>query len=117
MSDPTQYLVNLSTAHRILQHEGVIGVGRDFMTGTPCTLHYYVDRFKRNYVMLMFEGVDADFVSNKLNSVAKSAHSASLPNLIRPSFFTTRKINKAAFELTIFYDTQGLGELTLAQII
>jgi len=97
MSDPTQFVVNLSTAHRLLHHEGIMGTGRDFMTNVPCSLHSYSDRFKRSYVMQLFDGVEADFVTKKFNSIAKSAHSTSLPNLIRPAFITSRKTNKSSF--------------------
>ena len=97
MSDPTQFVVNFSTAHRLLHHEGIMGTGRDFMTNAPCNLHFYSDRFKRIYVMQLFDGVEADFVTKKFNSIAKSAHSASLPNLIRPAFMTSRKTNKTCF--------------------
>ena len=64
--------------------------------------------------MQIFDGVETDFVTKKFNSIAKSAHSASLSNLIRPVFMTTRKTNKTCFEFTIFYDTQGIGELSLS---
>jgi hypothetical protein len=29
----------------------------------------------------------------------------------------TRKASKTAYELAVFYDTQGIGELTLAELI
>ena len=64
--------------------------------------------------MQLFDSVDSDFVSSKLNSVVKATHSTFLPNLIRPSILATRKINKNGYELAIFYDNQGIGELTLA---
>ena len=67
--------------------------------------------------MQLFESVDADFISSKLNALAKSTHSASLPNLIRPCLMSTRKASKTAYELAVFYDTQGIGELTLAELI
>lgn len=114
MSDPTQFIVNLSTAHRLLQHEGLIGVGKDFMTNHPCSLHSYSDKFKRTYTMQLFDSVDTDFVSSKLSSLAKSSHSSSFPNLIRPCLLSTRKASKTAYELAVFYDTQGIGELNLA---
>ena len=113
MSDPTQFIVNLSTVHRLLQHEGLIGAGRDFMTNQPYSLHSYSSNFKRTYTMQLFEAVDSTFVSSKLNSLAKSAHSSSLPNLIRPCLLSTNKSSKTSYELAVFYDTQGIGELTL----
>ena len=117
MSDPTQFIVNLSTAHRLLQHEGIIGTGRDFMTGHSCSLHSYIDQFKKIYTMQLFDSVDSNFVSNKLSSLAKSSHSTSLPNLIRPCLLSTRKASKTAYELAIFYDTQGVNSLTLSELI
>lgn len=109
MSDPTQFIVNLWVTHRLMAHEGVFASGRDFVTSLPCSLHTYSDKFKRTYTMQLFDSVDSDFISNKLNSLAKSAHSASLSNLIRPAFLTTRKSNKTNYELAVFYDTQGIG--------
>ena len=47
--------------------------------------------------MQLFETVDADFVSNKLSSIAKSTHSNSLPNLVRPCLLATRKSTKLAY--------------------
>jgi len=87
------------------------------MTGQPCSLHSYCDRFKRTYTMQLFDSVDSDFVSSKLNSLAKSSHSSSLPNLIRPCLLSTLKASKGVYELAVFYDTQGIGELTLAELI
>ena len=84
------------------------------MTNNSCSLHSYSDKFKRTYVMQLFDSVDSDFVSNKLNSIAKYTHSTSLPNLIRPCLLSTRKSSKTSYELTILYDNQGLGDLTLA---
>ena len=97
MSDPTQFIVNLSTVHRLLQPEGIIATGKDFLTNHPCSLHSYTDKFKRTYVMQLFDSVDSDFVSNKLNSMAKCTHSTSLPNLIRPCLFSTRKASKNSY--------------------
>ena len=97
MSDPTQFIVNLSTVHRLMQHEGMIGIGKDFMTGHPCSLHSYCDKFKRTYTMQLFDSVDSDFVSSKLSSVAKCSHSTSLPNLVRPCFLATRKTSKTSY--------------------
>ncbi len=94
MSDPTQFIVNLSTVHRLLIHEGVIAMGRDFLTQKSCSIHSYVDQHKRTYTMQLFDSVDSDFVSNKLSSLAKSSHATSLPNLIRPCILTTRKTAK-----------------------
>ena len=113
MSDPTQFIVNLSTAHRLLQNEGIIATGKDFMSNKACSLHSYSDKFKRTYVMQLFDSVDSDFVSNKLNSLAKCSHSTFLPNLIRPCLLSTRKSSKTSYELAVFYDNQGIGELTL----
>lgn len=109
MSDPTQFIINLAPAHRLLTHEGILALGSDFITQVPSSIHAYSDKFKRTYTMQLFEGVDSDFASSKLNSLAKSSHSASLPNLIKPVFLTTRKTNKTQYELAVFYDTHGIG--------
>lgn len=54
MSDPTQFIVNLWVAHRLLIHEGVFATGRDLITQAPSSLHSYTDKFKRAYTMQLF---------------------------------------------------------------
>jgi hypothetical protein len=117
MSDPTQFIVALPVAHRLLIHEGVLASGRDFFTESPCTLHHYTDTFKRAYVMQLFDALDSDTISCKLSSIAKYSHSAFLPNVVRPLFLATRKTQKTSFELAIFYGMSGIGDLTLEELI
>ena len=59
MSDPSQFVTNLSVAHRLLQHEGIIAKGRDLLTNVPCSIHSYTDKFKRSYTMQMFDTVES----------------------------------------------------------
>lgn len=54
MSDPTQLIVPLNFAHRLMTHEGIVGRGRDLLTGSPCSLHSYIDISKRTYIMQLF---------------------------------------------------------------
>jgi hypothetical protein len=117
MSDPTQFIVNFWAVHRLLIHEGIIATGRDLLSQSPCSLNSYSDKYKRTYTMQMFDSVDSNFISNHINSLSKSCHSTSLPNLIRPVLITTRKTSKTNYELAVFYDTQGIGESTLAELI
>ena len=97
MSDPTQFIVNLSLAHRLMQHQGVIGTGKDLLSGTRCALHSYCNPFDNTYVVQTFDAVDTDFVSCKMNALAQSTHSAFVPNIIRPCLFTTRKSSKSLY--------------------
>lgn len=117
MTDPTQFMIEHSILHRILTHEGLLGKGRDFLTGKPCSLHYYADKYKRNFVMQLFEGVDSDFLSNKLNRMAKAGHSNFVSNIIRPSMFSTRKTSKGFFDFSIFYDVTGIYGMSLESVI
>lgn len=109
MSDPTQFIVNFWVVHRLLSHEGILFTGKDLLSQSLCSLHSYSDKFKRTYTMQLFDSVDSDFVSHQINSLSKSCHSTSLPNLIRPILITTRKSNKTNYELAVLYDTQGMG--------
>ena len=109
MCDPTQFIVPLPIAHRLMTHEGIIAIGRDFFTENQCSLHGYTDIFKRNYVMQLFDGLDPDTLSAKMNAIAKYSHSSFLPNVVRPTFMSTRKSQKIAYELAIFYETTGIG--------
>lgn len=117
MSDPTQFIVPLSVAHRLMTHEGIVAAGRDFFTGIACSLHGYSDASKRTYIMQLFDALDPDALSGKLNALAKFSHSAFLPNVVRPAFMSTRKSQKTFYELAIFYETTGIGELTLEELI
>jgi hypothetical protein len=109
MSDPTQFIVPLAVAHRLMAHEGIVAVGRDYFNGTQCSLHSYVDICKRTYVMQLYDALDPDLLSSRLNALAKYSHSAFLPNVVRPVFMSTRKSQKASYELAIFYETTGIG--------
>lgn len=113
MTDPTQFIVNLAHVHKALTHEGVVGIGSDFLTNTPCSLNSYIDQFKHTYVMQHYDGVDADFISSKLNSMTKSAYTTFMPNTLKICFMSTRKNSKNSCELEIFYETTGLGDLSL----
>ncbi len=97
MSDPTQFIVPLAIAHRLMTHEGMIAVGRDLFSGSPSSLHSYVDYCKRTYVMQLYDNLDPDTLSGKLSSIAKYSHSAFLPNIVRPAFMSTRKSQKTAY--------------------
>jgi len=117
MTNPTQFILNLSTVHRLLQHEGLIGIGKDFITDQASTIHTYSDKFKRSYVMQLYDNIETDFLSSKLNSIAKSAHSTFVSNMLRPLFMCTRKSSNKSYELAIFYDLTGLGYTTLETVI
>lgn len=54
MTDPTQFIVDQQNIHKVLTHEGLLGKGRDFLTGKVCSLHLYNDRFKKIYVMQQY---------------------------------------------------------------
>lgn len=49
--------------------------------------------------------------------MSKFAHSSFISNIIRPAFMSTRKTQKSFYELSIFYDFTGIGELTLDELI
>jgi hypothetical protein len=51
MNDAFQLIVDQQHIHKVLTHEGLLGKGRDFITGQNCSLHLYNDRFKKTYVM------------------------------------------------------------------
>ncbi len=97
MTDPTQFVVDLANVHRVLTHEGLLGTGRDFLTRQPCSISIYSDKFKRNYIMQLFEAVDSDFVSNKITSMSKTVHSNFISNLLRMVFMSTRKTSKGYY--------------------
>lgn len=103
MSDPTQFIVNLHTVHRLMHHQGLLSVGCDRSSGQNYTLHSYTDDYKKNYVMQLFDSLDPDAVSNKLSAMTKYSHSLFVPNVIRPVFVSTRKNSKNTFELSVFY--------------
>ena len=109
MSDPTQFIVNLPTIHRLMHHQGLLSVGRDRSSGQSYTLHSYSDDHKKNYVMQLFDSLDPDTVSNKLSALTKYSHSLFVPNVLRPIFMSTRKNTKNAFELSVFYETTSTG--------
>lgn len=67
MIDQNQFIADLASIHRVLRHEGVIGVGRDILTGLPCSLHSYTDRFGRSYIMQMFDKGDEDTINSKIS--------------------------------------------------
>ena len=117
MTDPTQFMVEQSHLHKILEHQGVLGMGRDYLTQKPCSLHLYTDSFKRSYVMQQYDQVDQEFVSNKLTSITKTSHSHFVSNLTRVCFVSTRKTFKGLFELNIFYDATGVYGYSLEYII
>lgn len=58
MTDPTQFMVEQAHLHKILEHQGILGTGRDFLTGKVCSLHLYGDSNKRTYVMQHYDQVD-----------------------------------------------------------
>lgn len=97
MTDPTQFIVDQAHIHNILSHEGVLGKGRDFLTLKPCSLHLYTDRFKRSYVMQQYEGVDQNFLSEKLTRITKTSHSHFMPNTTKFYCVSTRKSGKNLF--------------------
>ena len=57
-----------------------------------------------------------DKLGNKLSAVAAFSHSCYLPNVVRPAFISTRK-QKNGFDWAVFYDTTGLGDLSLRRLI
>ena len=117
MTDPTQFIVDQTYIHKILTHEGVLGKGRDFMGNKECSLHLYSDKFKRSYVMQLFEGVDQEFVSNKLTRITKSVHSYFMPNSTKVCFVSTRKNTKGLFDISVFYDATSIYGYSLEYII
>ncbi len=58
--------------------------------------------------MQQFNGVDQEFVSNKLTKITKSAHSYFIPNTTKLCFVSTRKNTKGLFDICIFYDASGV---------
>jgi len=97
MSDPTQFMVSLPIVHNLLKHNGIVGIGYDLMTDQKCSIHQYTDKYKRTYTTQLFDSVDSDFVSSKLNSIAKYSHSLFISNVIRPAFMSTRKTQKTEY--------------------
>lgn len=97
MSDPTQFIVPLNVAHRLLTHEGLVATGRDLFTTATCSLHSYSDSYKKTYVMQLYDALDPDTLSSKLNALARFSHSAFLPNVVRPAFMSTRKSQKTSY--------------------
>lgn len=117
MTDPTQFIVDQQNIHRVLSHEGLLGKGRDFLTGRQCSLHLYNDKFKRTYVMQQFEGVDQNFVSEKMTRMTKTVHSQFVSNLTKVCFVSTRKNSKGLFDLCVFYDATGVYGSSLEYMI
>lgn len=117
MTDPTQFIVDQQNIHRVLSHEGLLGKGRDFLTGRQCSLHLYNDKFKRTYVMQQFEGVDQNFVSEKMTRMTKTVHSQFASNLTKVCFVSTRKNSKGLFDLCVFYDATGVYGSSLEYMI
>ena len=67
--------------------------------------------------MQLFESMDSEVISGKLSALARYSHANYLPNVVRPLFLSTRKATKTAFELAVFYETSGIGEMTLEELI
>lgn len=117
MTDPTQFIVEQQNIHKVLTHEGLLGKGRDFITGKTCSLHLYNDKFKKIYVMQQYESVDQSFVSDKMTRVAKAVHSNYVCNLTKVCFVSTRKNSKGLFDLCVYYDASGVYGYSLEYII
>lgn len=55
MYDVTQFAIPAGLFHKYMVHEGIIGKGRDFLTGTPCVIHLYTDpENKRKYALQQY---------------------------------------------------------------
>lgn len=67
--------------------------------------------------MQLFESMDSEAISGKVSALAKYSHANYLPNVVRPLFLSTRKTTKTSFELAVFYETSGMGEMTLEELI
>jgi hypothetical protein len=117
MTDPIQFIVDQQYVHKVLTHEGVLGKGRDFLTGLFCSLHLYNDKFKKIYVMQQYEGVDQNFVGDKMTRITKTVHSHFVSNLTKVCFVSTRKNQKGLFDFCIFYDATGVYGYSLEYII
>lgn len=117
MTDPIQFIVDQQNVHKVLTHEGVLGKGRDFLTGRNCSLHLYNDKFKKIYVMQQYEGVDQNFVSDKMTRITKTVHSHFVSNLTKVCFVSTKKNQKGLFDFCIFYDATGVYGYSLEYII
>lgn len=117
MTDPIQFIVDQQNIHKVLIHEGLLGKGRDFITGRPCSLHLYNDKFKKIYVMQQFDNADQNFVSDKMTRITKTVHSNFMSNLTKVCFVSTRKNQKGMFDLCIFYDATGVYGYSLEYII
>lgn len=61
--------------------------------------------------------MDSEAISSKVSALAKYSHANYLPNVVRPLFLSTRKATKTSFELAVFYETSGIGEMTLEELI
>lgn len=117
MFDSSQFLLPPGLIHRYFTHEGIIGKGRDFRTGTPCTLHLYTDPFsKRKYTMQLFENITTDFANSKIETLVKSTSGDSLPNYARVICLENRKTSKAA-ELAVLYDVGDLYGMSLENLL
>ena len=108
MTDPIQFIIDQQIIHKVLTHEGLLGKGRDFITGKPCSLHLYNDKYKKIYVMQQFDNVDQNFVSDKMTRITKTVHSQFMSNLTKVCFVSTRKNQRGLFDLCVFYDATGV---------
>lgn len=117
MTDPTQFIVDQANIHKVLIHEGLLGRGRDFITGKSCSLHLYNDKFKKYYVMQQYDSVDQAFVGDKMTRITKAVHSHYVCNVTKVCFVSTRKNSKGLFDLCIFYDASGVYGYSLEYII
>ena len=89
---------------RYFTHEGVIGKGRDFLTGTACTIHLYTDpNSKRKLVMQLYENLSQEFLNSKIESLVRSVSAEFIPNYSRVAFLSSRKTHTGT-ELSIMYD-------------
>jgi hypothetical protein len=113
MYDSSQFLLPESVIQRYFSHEGIIGKGRDFLTGTSCTIHLYTDPMnKRKYAMQLYEDVSHEFMNNKIESLVRSVSAESVPNYSRVVLMASRKTH-IAIELSIMYDVSEFYGMSL----
>ena len=67
--------------------------------------------------MQQYDGVDQEFVSDKLTRISKTAHSHYMPNTTKFCYVCTRKSSKNLFDLSVFYDATGVYGFSLEYII
>lgn len=117
MYDSSQFMLPGGVIQRYFAHEGVIGKGRDFLTGTPCTIHLYTDpNSKRKLAMQLYQDISQEFLNSKIEALVRSVSAEFVPNYSRVAFMSSRKTHIGT-ELSIMYDVSDFYGMSLENML